>query len=195
MNYFPFKQPMTLRDYLGSSCEPNWRLKETDDYIVYNDSFYSGLSILIDRDAYCITRGDKNAFFDMLQLNYTLPFSYHNTIIRYGNFFSDDYGKYFFLTEPKDANDVLIHDKSINYYGLFKMNPDSEEIKYRHQYAIVLSTEAKLHWDTKKRYGYEFTTYSYGKDRSPSSIRTLKTYAKKENQHEFEKALATFYLS
>lgn len=195
MNYFPFKQAMTLRDYLGSSCEPNWRLKETDDYIVYNDSFYSGLSILIDRDAYCATKNDRNVFFDMLRLNYTLPFSYDFTIIKYGNYFEDEHGAFFFLTEPKHAEDVLISDRFFNHQRLFKANRDSREVKYIHKFAFVLSTDAKLYWDAKYRHGYEFTTYNYGKEPSPSSVRTLRDYAMKENQHEFELALATFYLS
>ena len=109
------KTPMSLEEYRFETYEPAWRFEEDQDYIIFHDDYYSNTAILIDRDAYFTTRGNRIRYFDMLRLSYKLPFLPEEDNVKFGNFFISDYGPSFFLTEPKDAEDIMIYNGSTYY--------------------------------------------------------------------------------
>ena len=136
------KKPMSLRDYLHETYEPSWRLSEDKDYIILrNEGYDKELSILIDREAYHVKRGNIDRFFDIYRMTYTVPhMEYYGsqTTIRFGNFFEDDDGSpRFFLTEPKCASAMLI------------FRGDIEMVKSRYvgdHITVVSISDAEFHY-------------------------------------------------
>lgn len=163
MAYNPQKRPMSLQDFLYETYEPAWRFEESADYVIYHDDYYSGLSILIDRDAYYTVRNNTIRYFDMLRLHYVHPLLPDKVTIRYGNYFtSEEYGPSFFLTEPKHASHVIIYNSTpVRSY---------ERNKKR---AKVASINSWIH--TKESNGH------------------MHEIANAQCQEAFEKALACFY--
>ena len=128
------RKPMSLADFLCETYEPNYRFTEDADYVIFHDNYYSGLAILIDKDAYYVERKDRGHYFDILNIVYELPFA-PSLNIRYGNYFIGEHGPSFFLTEPKSADDLLFYSK-----GCFGRKAWSQ-IKYRNDYSLVISVE------------------------------------------------------
>lgn len=162
----PQKKPMSLQEYKFETYEPAWRFEEDKDYIIFHDNYYSAAAILIDRDAYFTTHNDQVRYFDMLRLNYVLPFTSKNDKIKFGNFFIGDHGPSFFLTEPKDAEDIMV---------------------YNHWYCY--------NWTSAKHIGNHAAIVAIDSwYKTAQETENLHTIINRRCQAEFERALAGFYL-
>ena len=166
MVFNPQKKPMSLREYNFETYEPAWRFEEDRDYIIFHDDYYSDTAILIDRDAYYTTKGNLTRYFDMLRLDYTLPFTIRGDKVKFGNFFIGDYGPSFFLTEPKDAEDIMIYNGWAYY--------DWPSARHSGKRAVIVSINSWL-------------------SSAPDTER-LRNIINRKCQTEFEKALTKFYL-
>jgi len=171
------QKPMSLREYLCESYEPNWRLGEDEDYVIFHDDYYSGLSILIDKDAFFVERKDRIHYFDILRMVYELP--YLACKARFGNFFEGKHGLSFFLTEPKNADDILIY----NYFDSTYLSLEAfygegrKYIKHETPKAIVTGVG-------------EWTKLITAND---DALRSFCDSAIKSSQKEYETALSRFY--
>ena len=139
------KMPMSLDGYMEGNINPKWMFSEDRDYIIYcgigSWRGPKGLTFLIDRDGYfrANERSGRIEFFDMMNVEFEIEGKMLVKLglggsfrAKFGNFFYRNEEPSFFLTEPKNAEDVVLY-----RIGWFFTPETAEDLKMGAKYHFL----------------------------------------------------------